>query len=237
MCFKEGMSHLLMRRLQMNLPKTDDIRQEFLNLYKSNSVNEEGLLELVGVSFIADEFEMFGETSMDYAMREHKWYMSQSLSVHDIEYPIPTIWSNIADKNGLINSNYGFLAFSEENGNQFKNAVKSLKQKSASRQAIMIYTRPSIHTDAFIDGRQDFICTNTQQFMLRNNKLDIIVNQRSCDAIYGFRYDMRWAYYLLKRAALELEGVEVGNVILQTGSIHIYPRHFKLLEEYKNENR
>ena len=219
---------------------TDDIRDEFIELFKEKSFTESGTLEIVGSSFIVNDFKIFGTISEDYANREHDWYISQSLNVNNIEGEVPKIWRDIADSKGFINSNYGFLALSSENGSQFYNAIKSLQNDKSSRQAIMVYTRPSIHVDAFVDGRRDFICTNTQQFILRNDMLNLIVNQRSCDAIYGFRYDMRWASYLLDEAIAILKNsypnLVRGELILQTGSLHIYPRHFKLIEEYINEN-
>ena len=211
-------------------------------MYKEYDFTDGGMLEIVGDSFIVDGSALFGVVSEDYAAKEHKWYLSQSLNVNDMEGEVPTIWKDIADINGNINSNYGYLALSDGNGKQFYNAVETLKKNKNSRQAIMVYTRPSIHTDAFALSRQDFICTNTQQFLIRKNKLHMIVNQRSCDAVYGYRYDMMWANYLRQRALKELqkvykEGIYMGDLILQTGSLHVYPRHFKLIEDKINENK
>lgn len=221
---------------------TRDIKSRFIEMYKDYDFTNGGMLEIVGESFVVDGSVMFGAISKGYAEKEHKWYLSQSLNVNTMEGEVPTIWKDIADINGNINSNYGYLALSEGNGKQFQNAVESLKKNKNSRQAIMIYTRPSIHTDACTLGRLDFICTNTQQFIIRKNKLHMVVNQRSCDAVYGYRYDMAWADYLRQRALKEIqksykERISLGDLILQVGSLHVYPRHFKLIEESINENK
>lgn len=221
---------------------TSSIREQFISMYNEGEYTDGGMLEIVGESFIVDKTTLFGTASDEYADKEHKWYLSQSLNVNDMEGEVPTIWKDIADINGNINSNYGYLALSEGNGKQFYHAIESLKKNKNSRQAIMIYTRPSIHTDAVALKRRDFICTNTQQFLIRKNKLHMIVNQRSCDAVYGYRYDMMWANYLRQRALKELqksfkETLSMGDLILQVGSIHVYPRHFKLIEDKLNENK
>lgn len=75
-----------------------------------------GTIELVGVSFIADEPAIFGTVNQDYVEREEKWYYSTSRNVADIPGKTPQIWEAVADSNGLINSNYGWCIFSSENG-------------------------------------------------------------------------------------------------------------------------
>lgn len=80
---------------------------------------------LINVTFEADESIIFGTLNTDYAKNELKWYESQSLNVYDIPDKVPQIWINVSDKDGFINSNYGWCIFSEENKNQFDNVVKN----------------------------------------------------------------------------------------------------------------
>lgn len=190
-------------------------------------------VELVGTSFeVGPEDEtIFGAPNYEYIDREIEWYNSMSLKVSDIPGKTPKIWEQVADANGLINSNYGFLIFSAENYNQYSNALETLKADPNSRRAIMIYTRPMMHYEYKRDGMSDFICTNTVQYFIRDGKLHAVVNMRSNDAIFGFRNDCAWQKHVHSMLAEELQ-VDVGTIHWQTGSLHVYERHFPLVMEW-----
>ena len=121
----------------MKYLKVEDIRQEFLRKYQNNEIvrNETGsisgsdTIEIIGASFIADEPTIFGVLDEDYAAREIEWYESQSLNVNDIPSGPPKIWKAVASKAGLINSNYGYLIFSESNYLQFEKCLAQLQPK------------------------------------------------------------------------------------------------------------
>lgn len=201
---------------------------------------DEAMLEIVGVSFVADEDHIFGAPNEEYIKAELDWYLSKSLNVNDIPGGPPKIWRDVADVDGNINSNYGYLLFSEENYSQFDRVVNTLRLDPTSRQAIAIYTRPTIHTDAFDNGRSDFICTNTVQYLIRGNRVHVVVNMRSNDAVFGYRNDVAWQKFTqaLVVAKLQSSGMNVdsGKIFWQVGSLHVYPRHVKLVEHFKNAN-
>ena len=185
-------------------------------------------IELIGVSFLADEPAILGEPNEDYITSELDWYLSQSLSVKDIKPFTPRIWDLVSSKDGLINSNYGFLFYSLANGSQYANVVKTLMADPDSRQAIAIYTRPTMHYDAFTNGMHDFVCTNTVQYLIRDGKLHVIVNMRSNDVVFGYRNDYAWQKYAQLDVANQLD-VEPGDITWQVGSLHVYRRHWHLL--------
>jgi len=101
---------------------------------------------------------------------------------------------------------------------------------------MMIYTRPSIQWEYCKNGMSDYICTNTVQLLIRNNKLHYVLNQRSCDVIYGAKNDLYWARYVHNRALDELKEtypeLELGDLIHQVGSLHVYERHFYILDGF-----
>lgn len=218
------------------LPKMQQIRDEFTRLFKNKEfiTDKTGVLtvELAGVSFIADEETLFGELNKQYAEKELDWYKSQSLNVYDMPNP-PKIWRQIADKNGNINSNYGWIIYSKENGEQYKNCVRELRKNKDSRRTVMIYTRPSMQVEYNKNGMSDFMCTNNVQVLIRDNKLIYIFNQRSCDAIFGFKNDIFWHRYVQVELWNDLledyPELKLGDIICQFGSIHVYERHFNLL--------
>jgi len=185
------------------------------------------MLEIPGASFIANENAIFGEPN-SYIERELEWYKSQSLFVKDIPGKTPAIWDKISDEDGKINSNYGWCIYSEENGHQYMNVLNTLEDNIESRQAIMIYQRPTMHTDAYENGMSDFICTSGHQYLWNGEKLDAIVQMRSNDAVFGYKNDFAWADYVHKDLCADL-GVEQGNIFWQAGSLHVYERHFDLV--------
>jgi thymidylate synthase len=210
-----------------------DIRKQFIDKLSHEDfvIDKSGckMLEIMGASFIANELVIFGTLNTDYAEREVQWYESQSLNVNDIPGETPAIWKAVATPDGRINSNYGYLIFSEENGNQYRNVLNELKQNPFSRRATMIYTRPSIWSDYNKDGMSDFICTNAVGYMIRDGKLHAHVVMRSNDSFFGYRNDRYWQNYVLKKLASDLHA-EVGNIYWTCTSLHIYERHFHLVK-------
>lgn len=189
-----------------------------------------GTKELIGVSFKADENSIFGVPDYDYIRREINWYLSMDSNVLNMEEPVPTIWKDVCDKDGHVNSNYGKLVFSGENEFQYISCVTTLKRDLNSRQAVMIYTNPSMHTQAHFNGRRDFVCTNTVQALVRDGKLNFVVNMRSNDAVFGYKNDIAWQRYVQSKMATEL-GIPVGDIYWQVGSLHVYKRHYHLIGE------
>jgi thymidylate synthase len=208
--------------------------------------NPDGTIELVGVSFTADEETIFGPVNEDYIQRELDWYDRQSLNVNDIPGGPPPIWQRVSSqpqeqplgrlRPGTINSNYGFLLYHRENGSQYTNVLEKLVRDPSTRQAVAVYTRPSIHQDAVRDGMSDFICTNTVQYLIRDSELHVIVQMRSNDAIFGYRNDYAWQRTVQERLGNDLAERDVfvteGTITWQVGSLHVYPRHMHLVERY-----
>ena len=189
---------------------------------------------MIGESFIADEPSIFGKVDKAYIAKEIELYMTKEPNINWMQKPIPEIWKSVANKNGEVNSNYGLLVFSFKNFHQYLNVLNTLKKDESSRRAIMIYTRPTMHTDFDFREMNDFICTNSVQYLIRNNQLDVIVNMRSNDAIFGYKNDYAWQRYVQLKLCIDLKetysNLKVGTIYWQTGSIHIYERHFKYLE-------
>lgn len=185
-------------------------------------------IEMISASFIADEPAIFGEVNWDYVDREISWYNSKSLNVKDIPGKTPQIWEQVSDENGFINSNYGWCIYSADNGNQYKHVLNELKHQPNSRRAVMIYNRPSMHVDYMRNGMSDFMCTNTVQYVIRNDYLHAIVQMRSNDVVFGYKNDRAWQDYVLNALAADLN-LQVGNIYWNVGSLHVYERHFNLL--------
>lgn len=212
---------------------------EFRHLY-NNTVKT---VEIQNANFVCDKDWIVREPNYDYAAREIKWYESMSLNVNDMPGGAPVIWRNCATPDGFINSNYGWCIWSFENGKQYQHCIDTLSNDPHSRQACMIYNRPSMHEDASKGGMHDFMCTYSTQVFLNDimtpdgpeYTLKYIVNMRSSDAVFGYNNDVLWHRHVQKRMADDLSlcmnaKVRCGDIEWNTGSLHVYERHFKFLE-------
>jgi len=211
----------------------NDVRQYFIDALNQQSfvVDKTGVktIEMMAAQFVADEPCIFGTVDTNYILRELEWYKSQSLNVNDIPGGAPKVWKEVADESGFINSNYGWCVYSGENGNQYENVFKELRTNPNSRRAIMIYTRPHMHYDYNFLGMNDFMCTNTVQYLIRDDKLHVLVNMRSNDVIYGYKNDFAWQQYVALELCDEL-GIQLGDIVWNVGSLHVYERHFELVK-------
>lgn len=217
----------------MKMMRVQDIRNYFkTSLYFEEFVTDKTgvkTIEMIGAQFVADEPAIFGTVDEDYVKRELEWYRSRSRNINDIPGGPPKIWQQVADKDGNINSNYGWCIWSRENYEQYNHCYEELKNNKNSRRGIMIYTRPEMQWEYNIDGMSDFMCTNTVQYLIRNGELYALVNMRSNDVVYGYKNDYAWQAYVQQSLAADL-GCEVGPIIWNVGSLHVYERHFGLVK-------
>lgn len=230
---------------------TQDILNIFIEKYKNNEfriigndVQQSKTLEIQNANFIVDKPWIVREPNYDYFEKEMAWYMSESLNVNDISGGAPQMWKACADPLGYINSNYGWCIFSNDNGYQFEHCLNKLKEDPHTREAIMIYNRPSMQEDYCKNGMHDFMCCQNVQYFIneRNNEtyLDCIVNFRSNDAVFGFNNDALWilnvqamlAHRLTKETGKHISSD--GHIYWNAGSLHIYERHFKYLNNGQN---
>ena len=221
------------------MKNVSDIRNMFLEKYNSEDfvVDKTGckMLEVLGTSFVADEDTIFGKVNKAYIQKELEWYCSQSLNVYDIP-DTPTIWKQVATQDGLINSNYGFLIFSKSNCEQYQHVLNALKADRNTRRACMIYTRPSIQVGYNKGGMSDFICTNAVNYFIRDNKLHCVVQMRSNDIWAGYRNDYAWQRWVLEKLHKDMtrymSSLEVGDILWNAASLHMYERNFGLIRKY-----
>jgi thymidylate synthase len=224
----------------LNTSTVHEVRQQFARLYQEQKfvTDKSGVktIEIIGASFWATSETIFGEPNKDYIQRELDWYKSQSLNVNDIPGGTPAIWKQVADLEGYINSNYGWCVYSPENNDQFAHVVTELEDRPDSRRASMIYTRPTMWGDHNKNGRSDFMCTNTVQYLIREGRIYAVVNMRSNDAWAGYRNDYAWQLYVLKHVRDELQyrgkHYDLGEIIWNAGSLHVYERQFYLIDNY-----
>ena len=218
------------------------IRNEFIRKKQDGEIVDLGstkVIEIIGASFEADENIIFGELNKEYIDAEIKWYHTQSLSVDRLGSfygKVPAIWDSVCSKSRKINSNYGYLIFSQKNCSQFDHVIHELLRDRNSRRATMIYNRPSIWKEYNEDGMSDYICTNSVSYQIRDDKLHVVVQMRSNDAWAGYRNDRAWQLHVQSLVIESLqdydevfENLTHGTILWQVQNIHFYERNFGLI--------
>ena len=172
-----------------------------------------------------------------YIAAELIWYFSGRRDLKFIE-KYASFWKQVANPDGTLNSAYGYLLFNRRNEHgktQWQWAYDSLVSDKDTRQAIMHFNTP----DHQRDGNKDFVCTLSGNFHIRENKLNLIIDMRSNDAILGTATDVAFfcilqiqMWYLLQEVYPDLE---LGTYTHHVHSMHIYERNFELVKEMLNE--
>ena len=103
---------------------------------------------------------------------------------------------------------------------QLPYVIRELQEKPNTRQAmITMYDR---HDDMLNWGGFDRVpCSVSYQFMLRDRKLDIIYNQRSCDFMKFFLADIFFTVKMLEYVAASINR-PAGDFVHFLGSLHAF---------------
>ena len=153
----------------------------------------------------------------DYAEAEWQWYLSGDCDIKklgEIYGKIPSIWKRMADKNGYVNSNYGYQW--KRNG-QLDYVIDKLKNHKHTRHAAISIYDCKEH-DQF---ENDTPCTYAVQFTILNNRLDMCVTMRSNDLWFGFCNDQYCFSKLQKMVSNELN-IEPGVYYHFAHNMHLY---------------
>jgi thymidylate synthase len=154
---------------------------------------------------------------LDYAEAEWQWYLSGDNNINklgELYGKVPEIWKRMADKEGFVNSNYGWQW---KRSNQLDEVVDLLKTNPRTRQAaISIYDRKEGY---MYDN--DTPCTYAIQFTILNDKLNMCVTMRSNDLWYGFCNDQYCFSKLQELVAIKTD-LSIGNYYHFAHNLHLY---------------
>lgn len=161
-----------------------------------------------------------------YAIGELLWYNSRNNTAKAIE-PFSKFWNKISNEDGTVNSNYGYCIHDKFGFDQWEMVKQLLKNTPNTRQAILHIKEPR---DIISNPTKDLNCTISLQFLLRNNKLDMITTMRSNDIWLGLPYDVFNFTCMQIQMVMEL-GVEIGVYYHNAGSLHLYKKDVEKLSE------
>ena len=164
-----------------------------------------------------------------YLAGEFQWYFQKELTLEKIN-DFSSFWKNITNSDETVNSNYGSILF----GKQLRWVYDSLISDKDSRQAIAFLNEPKYQ----YKGNRDFVCTMYLNFFIRNNKLNMKMNIRSNDMVFGFSYDAPFFSFIQQYMYLWLKEtkypeLELGTYIHYADNIHYYERHFDIMDKIR----
>ena len=153
----------------------------------------------------------------DYAEAEWQWYLSGDRNIKklgELYGKVPEIWKRMADKNGNVNSNYGWQW---QRNKQLARVIDMLRNNNNTRQAaISIYDAKEMKS-----YEHDTPCTYAVQFTIVDNKLNMCITMRSNDLWYGFCNDQYCFSMLQQLVARELD-MPVGTYFHFAHNLHLY---------------
>jgi thymidylate synthase len=153
----------------------------------------------------------------DYAEAEWQWYLSGDNNIGklgELYGKVPEIWKRMADKEGFVNSNYGWQW---DRGDQLDNVIDLLNNNPRTRQAaISIYDRKESY---MYDN--DTPCTYAIQFTIIGQKLNMCVTMRSNDLWYGFCND-QYCFSKLQELVATETGLLIGSYYHFAHNLHLY---------------
>lgn len=163
------------------------------------------------------------------ALGELFWYLSKENNLAFIEYYLP-YYKNESDDGVSVISGYGQRLFSHNGNDQINNVISLLKTKPTSRRAVIqLFDASDLSADY-----KSIPCTCTLQFIIRENKLNLLVNMRSNDAYLGLPHDV-FVFTMLQEIVARSVNVEIGIYKHCAGSLHLYEDHFEKAKTYISE--
>lgn len=115
---------------------------------------------------------------------------------------------------------------------QFKGVVDRLHEDPNTKRAVMSIFDPEID---YVNSL-DIPCNNWLHFMSRNNHLNLDVAVRANDAIWGFGGINTFEWSVLLQCMAYWTNNKVGSMNWFTGTIHVYERHYKKINDILNQN-
>ena len=200
---------------------------------------EANYYSIVGVSNkydVGKEFPMItlrnNTNTVKIAIDEILWiWQKHSNNVNDLN---SHIWDSWAGEDGTIGKAYGYQ-FAKKYDFKTKSGIQNLTQVDYVLE--LLKTDPSsrrIMTNIFnFEDLKDMNlepCAYGTQWLVKDNKLHLILNQRSQDMLAANGWNTM-QYAALQCIFAQVSGLEVGTLTHNIGDCHIYDRHVPLIKK------
>jgi len=190
---------------------------------------------------MADGFPMLTTKYINPLHIKHEvlWYLMGTTSIEYLQNNNIHIWDNWADEYNDIGKTYGYQwrRFNGDNhlGDQYKNAINLLKMDPFSRRILINGWNPlELH-----EMNLPPCIINLHLIARPDNKLDLVVYQRSADFCLGVPYDIAEMALLLHMICAEVDMIP-NKLTITYGDVHVYENHidtFKTVQAIRTPSK
>lgn len=194
-------------------------------------------MELSNVQVKIDNFkpQLVDDNEVEYLQKEIDWYLGRNTS-DDQHKKLKILAKELI---GCVNragpnSNYGEMCLRLKNHiglTQLDWILGKLVKDKSSRQAVAFYNTPNYQ----YWSNDDFVCTLTQMFSIKDGKLNTTVNIRSNDLVNCFRFDSIWynmfQSIVLKELKKTYPDLQKGWMLCNIFSAHCYLKDKEKLQK------
>lgn len=117
---------------------------------------------------------------------------------------------------------------------QIIKVLDKLQGDPNTRQAVISLWNPA---EDWVSGSKDYPCNNWLHFIIRDGKLHLNVVVRSNDLIYGFSHIDFFLWSVLQQYIASWLDIDVGTMVWNVTSMHVYERHYSMVDEIVLEGR
>lgn len=166
------------------------------------------------------------------AIKELLWiWQMKSNKVQDLRDMGVNIWNEWELEDGTIGKAYGYQLGKKNQiidglyVDQVDYLIYQLKNNPSSRRHITTLWNPDDIPEMSLTP-----CVWKTQWLIKENKLSLIVEARSNDIGLGHPFNV-FQYNILQRMMAQICNYDLGEYIYQIGDAHIYERHITPLNE------
>lgn len=167
-------------------------------------------------------------------IHELLWFLTGDTNVKYLQDHGVRIWNEWADQRGDLGPVYGhqWRNWNNEDIDQIKEIIQSLKQNPNSRRMLVTAWNPSVLPDTSKSFSENVAngkaalppCHAFFQFYVADGKLSCQLYQRSADIFLGVPFNIA-SYALLTMMVAQVCGYQPGDFVHTFGDAHIYNNH------------
>lgn len=158
--------------------------------------------------------------NIKHILYEVVWYLMGTESIDFLQSHGIHIWDDWADSNNSIGKTYGYQwRHFNDITDQVAEVKRLLKEDKYSRRIMINGWNPTQLSEMALPP-----CIVNLHFIVEDNKLNLVVYQRSADFCLGVPYDIA-EMALITHLFADDAGLDVGTLTMFYGDIHIYENH------------
>ncbi|MBD9359965.1 thymidylate synthase [Methylomonas fluvii] len=190
---------------------------------------------------LADGFPLLTTKKLHFKSIAYEllWFLRGDTNIQYLNDHGVTIWDEWTTPDGELGPVYGaqwrnWLGPDGESYDQMQILLDGLKNKPDSRRHIVSGWNVAFLPDETVGPRENAAagrmalppCHVLYQFYVANGKLSCMMTQRSADCFLGVPYNQASVALLTHMLAQQCD-LEVGELIMSFGDVHIYRNHFE----------